>query len=128
MTDALLVLRKIVVLREHAARLRRRRPEQEATFLADVDLQDAASMSLLVSVQEALDIAFHICTDEGWGVPDSGSEALDLLAAHGVIPSDLATALARVVAVRNRIAHGYATVDAARLWSEIPAGLELLDR
>ena len=31
-----------------------------------------------------------------------------------------------VARVRNRIAHGYASVDHARLWAELPAGLDAL--
>ncbi len=85
-------------------------------------------MSLLVAVQEALDIAFHIAADEGWGVPVSYAHSFELLAQHGVVAGDLASAMASVSALRNRLARGYASVDAARLWTELPVGLEALDR
>lgn len=64
MTDATIVLRKLASLRDHAARVRRRRPSDLAQFRGDVDLQDALSMSLLVAVQEAHDVALHMAAEE----------------------------------------------------------------
>ena len=128
MTDAVLVLLKLGTLREHAERVRRRRPESPGALREDVDLQDALAMSLLVAIQEAADIAFHIVADEGWGIPSSYADGFEILARHGVIAAALADDMARVVGVRNRIAHGYASMDVDRLWSEVPAGLTALDR
>jgi uncharacterized protein YutE (UPF0331/DUF86 family) len=127
-TDPVLVLHKLATMREHLSRARRRRPASPKVLREDVDLQDALSMSLLVAVQEAIDIAFHIATDEQWGVPSSYSDAFAILARNGVLDAALADALAQTVAVRNRIAHGYATIDAERMWSELPAGLDALER
>jgi predicted nucleotidyltransferase len=70
-TDAALVLRKLGTLRDHVERVRRRRPATPGASGADVDLQDALAMSVLVAAQEAVDIALHIAADERWGVPSS---------------------------------------------------------
>lgn len=128
MTDRELVLQLLSTLAEHVARARRRRAEDWAKFRDDVDLQDSLSLSLLVAAQEAVDVAFHICTDEGWGVPASYADAFSILSDHRVIDADLADELRRVVAVRNRIAHLYGTVDVERVWHEVPAGLDALER
>ncbi len=85
-------------------------------------------MSVPVLVQEAVDIAFHIATDDGVGVPASNAEAFELLARHGVIDAELAGLMIQAAGLRNRLAHGYASVDIARLWSELPAGLDAFDR
>lgn len=85
-------------------------------------------MSLLVATQQAIDVAFHIVSDEGWGVPSSYADAFALLARRGVIGPSLATELGRVVAVRHRIAHVYGTLDVERLWREVPNGLDALER
>ena len=85
-------------------------------------------MSLLVAIQEAVDLAFHIAADRGWGVPSSHGESFHILARRGAIDTDLATALGAAAGLRNRLAHGYASVDVERLWEEIPAGLDALDR
>lgn len=124
MTDSILVLHKLSTLREHIDRARRRRPRSPEALRADVDLQDALAMSLLVAIQEAVDIAFHI---EGGGIPSSYADGFGLLARHGALDAALADTLARTVGVRHRIAHGYATVDIERIWSELPAGLDALD-
>ncbi len=50
------------------------------------------------------------------------------LSQRGVIDGALVDALSRLVALRNRIAHGYATLDVERLWAQVPAGLEALER
>jgi uncharacterized protein YutE (UPF0331/DUF86 family) len=128
MTDTTIVLRKLASLRNHVARLRRRRPTDAARFRSDVDLQDAIAMSLLVAVQEALDIALHMASDEGWGLPASYVESFELLAQHDVIDAALATELSKMAALRNRLAHGYATVDVDRLYGELPAGTDALEK
>jgi uncharacterized protein YutE (UPF0331/DUF86 family)/predicted nucleotidyltransferase len=126
--DATIVLRKLASLREHVGRMRRRRPPDAARFRSDVDLQDAIAMSLLVAVQEALDIALHMASDEGWGLPASYVESFELLARHNVMASELATELSKMAALRNRLAHGYASVDVDRLYGELPVGIDALEK
>lgn len=126
MTDVALVLRKLQRLNEHLALVRQRRPPEADTLATDLLVRDALALALLVSVQEAIDIAYHIAADEGWGVPDSHAAAFDLLASRGVLDDALASEISAVARVRNRIAHGYASVDHARLWRELPDGIETL--
>jgi uncharacterized protein YutE (UPF0331/DUF86 family) len=45
-----------------------------------------------------------------------------------VIDEDLAKALANMATLRNRLAHGYGTVDMDRIWTELPAGLVALEK
>jgi len=125
-TNKGLVLHKLGTLRTHVERLVRRRPEALDLLQHDVDLQDAIGMSVLVAVQEAVDIAFHIATDEGFGLPASNAESFDLLAKHHVVSSELAAALVRAAGLRNRLAHGYASIDVVRLWNELPEGVRAL--
>lgn len=128
MTDAELVLRKLAVLEQHIGRAAQRRPSSADALKKDDLLQDALSMSVLVAIQEAIDIAFHIVADEGWGLPASNAEAFERLAERGVIDAALSTRLAAASGLRNRIAHGYAGVDVDRLWQELPAGLDALEQ
>lgn len=85
-------------------------------------------MSLLVAVQEALDIALHMAADEGWGLPASYVESFELLAKHGIMDRSLAIGLSKMAALRSRLAHGYASVDVDRLYGELPAGIEALEQ
>jgi len=122
-TNAALVTRKLAVVDEHLRRLRERRPEELESFMKDLLLQDAVALSVLVVVQEAMDIALHIASDEGWELASTYRDAFVVLERHGVIPAALAASLASAAQLRNRIAHGYATLDPGRLWSELPAGV-----
>jgi uncharacterized protein YutE (UPF0331/DUF86 family)/predicted nucleotidyltransferase len=118
-----LVAKKLGVLEEHLRRLRERRPADVAAFVADTLLQDAIAMSVLVAVQEATDIALHIASDEGWELAPTYREGFGVLARHGVIDEALADSLGAAAKLRNRIAHGYASMDPARLWNELPDGI-----
>lgn len=123
MTNVPLVAAKLAMLEEHLRRLRDRRPAEAAAFKADSLLQDAVAMSVLVVVQEAMDIALHIASDEGWELAPTYREAFAVLERHGVIAAPLAEELGGAAQLRNRIAHGYASLDAERLWSELPRGM-----
>jgi uncharacterized protein YutE (UPF0331/DUF86 family) len=123
MTNVALVARKLAMLEEHLRRLRERRPADVTVFAADALLQDAVAMSVLVMVQEAMDIALHIASDEGWEIAATYRDAFAVLERHGVIQAELAKALGGAAQLRNRIAHGYATLDAERLWNELPDGV-----
>jgi uncharacterized protein YutE (UPF0331/DUF86 family) len=127
LTDPALVARKLSALTEQVRRLRDRRPSELDTLRKDLLLQDGIALSLLVAVQKAIDIALHIATDESWGIPSSYRESFELLAKHGVIDAPLSIALANTATLRNRIAHGYATIDIDRLWVEVPAGIASFD-
>jgi uncharacterized protein YutE (UPF0331/DUF86 family) len=113
-------------LKEQAKLVRERRPAVADALASDTVLRDALALALLVAVQETIDIAYHIVADEGWGLPDSHAAAFQLLASNSVLDADLAARVTAIARVRNRIAHGYASVDHARLWAELPDGLATL--
>lgn len=121
-TDAALLLAKLTTLREHVGRMERRRPPTIDEFRVDIDRQDALALSLLVALQEASDIVLHIASDEGWGIASSYAESFELLARHEVFAADLAQRMAGI-ALRNRVAHGYGSVDFERIWRDVPAGV-----
>lgn len=123
MTNVELVSRKLAVITDHIGRLRARRPSSVEALRADTLVQDALAMSILVIVQEAMDVALHVASDEGWELADTYRDSFTVLAKHAVIGDDLAGRLAGASHLRNRIAHGYTSVDVDRLWNEIPDGL-----
>jgi uncharacterized protein YutE (UPF0331/DUF86 family) len=103
-TNTALVARKLAVLEEHLRRLTSRRPADVAALRADTLLQDAIAMSVLVVVQEAMDIALHIASDEGWELGSTYRDAFVILSRHAVITTELATSLGGSAQLRNRIA------------------------
>lgn len=84
MTNAQLVGRKLTALVEFAARARKRSPVSAQILADDTERQDALGMALLVAIREAIDLAFHIVTDERWGTPQSYADGFDMLAKRGV--------------------------------------------
>lgn len=104
MTDKELVLRKLAFLSEHLERARRRRGGAQEAFKASTDLQDALAMSVMVALQEAVDIAFHVSANEGWGIAASNSEAFAILGRKSVLSTELASKMSETVRLRNRLA------------------------
>ena len=92
-------------------------------FRTDVKGRDLALFYLFLAIQECIDLAAHWVADEGWGEPDDAGSAFDLLADRGVITREWATALRAATGLRNRIAHGYALLDYARVQREAREGI-----
>ncbi len=93
------------------------------TFLRDPEGRDLTSFYLLLAVQECVDLAAHWIADEGWLAPDDLASTFDVLADRGVIAPPIAEGMRAAVALRHRIAHGYATLDHGRLHDESRQGV-----
>lgn len=102
------------------------RPAEE--FLADVRSRDLATFYLFLTIQGSIDLAAHWVSDAGWDVPDDAGASFDLLAEHGAMDRELAMVLRGAVGLRNRIAHGYGSVDHERVHQEYRGGVEALRR
>lgn len=100
------------------------RPAEE--FLADVKSRDLATFYLFLAIQECIDLAAHWIADAGWDVPDEAGATFDLLSEHGILDRDLVDAMRGAVGLRNRIAHGYASVDHVRVQKEYRHGVAAL--
>ena len=96
------------------------------TYLGDPQRRDLALFYLFLAIQECIDIAAHWVADEGWGEPDDAASVFDVLAERGVIDRQSATALRAAAGLRNRIAHGYAMLDYARVHHEAQDGIPAL--
>lgn len=97
-------------------------------FLAKTRERDLASFYLFLAIQECIDLSAHWVSDAGWGSPDDAASTFLLLADRGVIDRDLAEGLRGAAGLRNLIAHGYSTVDHARVQREYQEGAANLRR
>jgi uncharacterized protein YutE (UPF0331/DUF86 family) len=95
-------------------------------FLADTRTRDLALFYLFLAIQECIDLAAHWVADQGWAEPDDAGSSFDVLADHGVVSRETATDLRAAVGLRNRIAHGYAMLDYARVHTEAQSGIPAL--
>jgi uncharacterized protein YutE (UPF0331/DUF86 family) len=128
MVEVAIVLRKVAELRRYTADVRVRVQVDSTRFEADEELHDLAGFHLMLALQNAVDLAFHLVADQGRGVPGSQREAFEVLAREGTIDAGLARALAEAASLRNRIAHQYGTLDWRRLLIEAPRHLDALER
>jgi uncharacterized protein YutE (UPF0331/DUF86 family) len=97
-------------------------------FLADIDEQDLVTFHLLRAIQEAIDLAVHWVADSGLQPPDDVGSAFDILADEKRIDRDLADRMRGAVGLRNRIVHGYASLDHRRLHAELTDGIATVRR
>ena len=100
------------------------RPREE--LLADVQGRDVATFYLFLAIQECIDLAAHWISDAGWAPSEDAASMFDILADQQAVDRELADQLRRAVGLRNRIAHGYATVDHERIQSEYREGVASL--
>ncbi|MDQ3575086.1 MAG: DUF86 domain-containing protein [Actinomycetota bacterium] len=115
MVDERRVRRLLQRVSEDLAYLTRRAQEDPATQLGDVERMAALKYVFVTAIEGCLDTAQHLCASEGWGPPASNAEAFRLMARHGVVPGELAEAMAAAVGFRNVLVHGYVDVDDRRV-------------
>lgn len=97
----------------HVGRLRARAPLDVSMLEADEDQRNIVLMDLQQAVQAVIDLATHVCSHEGLGLPQGPASAFALLASHGVIPEDLSIRLSGAAGLRNIIVHRYGDLSMA---------------
>ena len=100
------------------------RPVEE--FLGNERERDLATFYLFLAIQECIDIAAHWVADAGWGAPEDAGGAFEILTDKGVIDPELARGLRGATGLRNRIAHGYMSIEPERMHAEYRKGTEVM--
>lgn len=67
--------------------------------------------TFITAIEACVDVAQHVCADQGWGPPRSNADAFTLLGRHGVLESNLADQMRRAAGFRNVLVHEYVGVD-----------------
>jgi len=80
-------------------------------FLKDRDLQDIASYRLLVAIEAALNLCYHVSAKKLKKVPQEYAECFSILAEGGIIPKNLSVRLKRMAHFRNMLVHMYWKID-----------------
>lgn len=80
-------------------------------FKSNTDAQDIIIHNLQLAIQGTVDIASHIVSDEGWGVPNTLAGLYDILLEHKVIDEKLADTMRKMAGFRNIIIHEYDVID-----------------
>lgn len=111
MVDSDLILAKSSSVKRHLNRVIEKRHTDLQTFLQDIDRQESILFNLQMAIQNCIDIAAHIVSEEGLGVPGSTNEMFYLLEENGYLNNELAEKMVKAVGFRNLIVHEYGKID-----------------
>ena len=111
MVDSDLVVAKASSVKRHMRRVKEKSSIDLQSFLKDIDRQESILFNLQMAVQNCVDIAAHIVSDEGLGVPGSINDMFYLLEDHGYLSRDITEKMVKAVGFRNIIVHEYAKIE-----------------
>jgi len=117
--DKDLVLTKAGSVMNRLRRIITKRDTDLHTFLKDMDRQESILFNIQMAVQNCIDIAAHIVSDEGFGVPGSTNEMFYLLEENGYLSSELTEKMVKAVGFRNLILHEYAKLELEQVFEII---------
>ncbi len=106
MVERDVVLAKVAHIDECLRRITEVREPGRNLLARDVD--DLLELNLQRAVQAAIDLAAHVVSTEGYGMPGTLSETFTLLERQGLVAADLAERLRRMTGFRNVAVHEYA--------------------
>ena len=107
MVDKSVIGRKLSLVEKHIGRIKGLPALTIGDFKKDATVQDILLFNLTQAIQNCVDIATHIISDEGWGVPGTQGEIFDILKERGVISEELSEKFIAMVGFRNRVIHEY---------------------
>ncbi|MBW2198745.1 MAG: DUF86 domain-containing protein [Deltaproteobacteria bacterium] len=111
MVDTDLILAKAGSIKKHLNRVFEKRETDLRTFLKDIDRQESILFNIQMAVQNCIDIAAHIISDQGLGVPGSTNEMFYLLEENGYLDNEITEKMVKAVSLRNLIVHEYSKID-----------------
>ena len=128
MVDHDLIIAKVGSIKKHLRRIAEKSGDDLETFLKDVDRQEIISFNLHLAIENCTDLASHIISEEGFGVPGSASEMFYLLEENGFISHEITEKMIKAVGLRNLIVHEYTKIDLKRLYEIVQDDIKDLDK
>lgn len=116
MVDKDILFAKSSAVKKHLNRVEKHSGITLEKFLEDQDTQDIILFNLQMAVQNCIDIAAHIVSEEGLGVAGSTNEMFYYLEENGLLEQPLTEKMVKAAGLRNLIVHEYGTLDLARLY------------
>ena len=93
------------------ARLESVKARGREIFLSDANLQDVACYRLLIAIEAALHLCYHVAAKRLKQVPGEYAECFEILGNGGVIPAELAGRLKKMAQFRNLLIPMYWKTD-----------------
>ena len=116
MVDKELILIKASRVKRHCNRIRKKINVDLQAFANDIDIQDIVVFNLQMAIQNCIDIAAHIVSEEGYGVPGSSSEMFYMLEENRLLEKDMTERMVKAIGLRNLIVHEYGTIDMKEIY------------
>jgi len=111
--NADLVRSRCADMEEAVVRLQRFGAMPVAQFIANPEAVDAACYRLLVGVEAAIALCYHISAVHLRQVPEQYAACFDTLREAGIVSNDLAARLKAMARFRNFLVHMYKRVEPA---------------
>lgn len=111
MVDRDLIVAKASSVKRHMSRVEEKLGTDLRMFLNDIDRQESVLFNLQMAIQNCIDIAAHIISEEGYGVPGSTSEMFSLLGEKRILDGDITEKMVKAVGLRNLIVHEYGGIE-----------------
>jgi uncharacterized protein YutE (UPF0331/DUF86 family) len=100
-----------------------RRGLSKDQFLNDRDAQDIASYRLLIALEAALALCYHVTAKRLRRVPEEYAECFKILAEGGIISEELSLRLQKAARFRNMLVHVYWKVDYSSVFDALNESL-----
>ncbi len=110
---------KIEIIRENLVELERMKFIPLEEFCESKRDVAASKHFLQISIESMIDICFHICAKQMFGVPSTNTEVIKLLGGKDVFPQENITTYLKMVKYRNRLVHFYHEVSVQEIYDII---------
>ena len=109
MVDRDLIVTKASSVKRHMSRVEEKLGTDLQAFLKDIDRQESILFNLQMAIQNCIDIAAHIISEEGYGVPGCTGEIR--IGEKRILDGDIAEKMIKAVGFRNLIVHEYGGIE-----------------
>jgi len=116
MVDTEIILAKAGAVSKHLRRIEEKVSTDIDRFLTDADRQDIVLFNMQMAIQNCIDIAAHIISDRGLGVPGSNNEMFYMLEENRIIDREMSAKMVQAIGFRNLVAHEYARLDLEKVF------------
>ena len=116
MLDREIIIAKASSVKRHLERVKKKANVDLQAFLGDIDCQEIILFNLQMAVQNCIDIAAHIISEEGFGVPGSNNEMFYLLEENQYLSTEITEKMVKAVGFRNLIVHEYTKIEIKQVY------------
>jgi uncharacterized protein YutE (UPF0331/DUF86 family) len=127
MIDKNLMIAKAAKVDEHLKRIKMKRSVKLEEFLGDLDRQESILFNLQMSLQNCIDIAAHIISDDELGVAGSTNEMFYVLQENGYLTAELTEKMVAAVGLRNLVVHEYGKIDLTKVYQNAHQNIDDLE-